>query len=326
MLDLENELLKRIVAPLSIEELAGQAASRFDLGPLESATAITSGYQDLNIKLTAGGSDYLLKVFSRHRSRENIEQQLEALALLFRRGVPVPPLVTNATEGDRIEIEGSIACVMHFFHGHDFTVTAPDESDMTALAAYLAGIHELPLVVSRFYDDWGAANLVKELELNRPALAQADLELVEEAAARYADLDWKSFKKCTIHGDLYREHILKSREGKYCIIDLGCMDHNAAVLDLAIFLAHFCLDDRLDRSRAGHIYSLVLEVYQARAPLSAAELRALPVLIAGSYASYIVATTRLIEKEGDRTSRTAGWLELARKKLARFNSWDFFYR
>jgi len=334
VLELENELLERIAAPLSIAELAGRAASRFELGPLESVTAITSGYQDLNIKLSAGGSDYVLKVFSRHRSRQNIEQQLEALSFLSRHGIPVPSLATTGpgeSPGDspgenRIEIEGSIACVMHYFHGHDFTVTGPDESDMTALAAYLAGIHELPLVVSRFYDDWGAANLEKELERNLSILSQADREMVEEAAARYAELDSNAFRKCTIHGDLYREHVLKSREGKYCIIDLGCMDYNAAVLDLAIFLAHFCLDQKLDRSRARHVYGLVLDAYQARIPLSAAELRAIPILIAGSYASYIVATTHLIEKKEDRTSRTAGWLEVARRKLTRFNSWDFFCR
>ncbi|MCA9804327.1 MAG: phosphotransferase [Cyanobacteria bacterium HKST-UBA02] len=321
MLDRENELLDRIAAPLSIDELSRQAASRFDLGALESVKAITTGYQDLNIKLTAGGCDYLLKVFSRHRSRQNIEQQIEALSFFSSHGIPVPTLVKEG-----IEIEGSIACVMSFFHGHDFTVIAPAESDMTAMAAYLARIHELPLEVSHFYDDWGAANLEKELELNRSVLSASDRELVEDAAARYAGLDLGAFRQCTIHGDLYREHVLKSPEGNYCIIDLGCMDYNAAVLDLAIFLAHFCLDEKLDRSQAAHIYKRVLEAYQVHAPLSAAELEALPILIAGSYASYIIATTHLIERKGDSTSRTAGWLELARNKLTSFNNWDFAYR
>ncbi|MBZ0189794.1 MAG: phosphotransferase, partial [Candidatus Obscuribacterales bacterium] len=276
------DLFNRISLKTTLVELVDHACVRFELGEPVDFKPVTTGYQDLNIKLHTARQAYLIKVFSKNRSLTNINDQIEVLMYLAQNNLPVPHLrVAYGKPLSIIESENGKAyvCVMDYFEGGDFTKRKPEKADIVFLAECLANLHNLPLKVSRYYDDWGAANLEAELNDKRGSLSESDLALVGPVAERLRAIDLKSFRQCTIHGDLYREHVLKNKQGDYCFIDFGCMDFNAAVLDLAIFIAHFCLDPRMSESVNRKVFSLAIETYQKTAPLSALELASLPVLI-----------------------------------------------
>ncbi len=316
------EMLSRVCLDRPLSEFISDICVRFDLHAPETFAPIQRGYQDLNVKLTtAGGRQYVIKVFSKLRTLTNIQDQVRALILLGEHGLPVPRLV-NAPDQPVAEISdasgNAYVCVMEYFDGPSLEEIPPSDSDIVFLAGCLARMHQLPLKVSRYYDDWGAANLVIEFEAKREILAAGDLSVVEDVVSRFKTIDLLRFRQCAIHGDLYRAHVLKSSRGEYCIIDFGCLDYNAAVLDLAIFIAHLCLDCDLTPDQSQRIYKLATDAYCTSGSLDGAELAALPVLIAASYGAYIIATTSLIVQKNDRSPQTQQWMSISRGKLESF--------
>jgi Ser/Thr protein kinase RdoA (MazF antagonist) len=301
----------------------------FGFRPL-ACELICAGYQDLNLKVTThDGNHYLLKVFSKTRTLENVRDQLLVLERLKEAGLPVPRLLAVSNSHESLVLIQSAtgpayACMQEFFDGTSFAGSSPLAEDISHLAGLLARMHRLDLTVLRFYDDWGAVNVVLEFEKKRHLLSGDDLDGVAEVVARHRLLDLSGFHHCAIHGDLYRSHVLKDVSGSYCLIDFGCLDFNAAVVDLAIFIAHFCLDGSEDAGQRRRIYELAIDSYAKIRPISDRERESIPVLIASSYASYLIATTSLIATQQDDSDQTRAWLAIARSKLLSFLKSDLF--
>lgn len=83
-----------------------------------------------------------------------------------------------------------------------------------------------------------------------------------------------------IHGDMQRKHVIKGVDGKYCILDFGCMAFDPKVS--------------------------VLGVYNETHHLTEAELNSLLILMKASYAAYYFKTSILID-EGDKSLETLEW-------------------
>ncbi len=317
-----GETLSRVCLGMPIPQLMQELCTKFDLGAPETFEPIQQGYQDLNVLLrTAVGRQYVIKVFSKRRTLANIRDQVQALTLLRDHAIAVPNLV-HGSDNPLIEIPGAstkaYAIVMDYFDGPSLEEIPPHDSDIVYLAGCLSRMHQLPLNVSRYYDDWGAANLAKEFEEKHSYLSANDLLLVKNVVERFKLIVLSQLHQCAIHGDLYRAHVLKNDRGEYCMIDFGCMDFNAAVLDLAIFIAHVCLDSNLPPAETRRIYHLAVNAYCMNRSITAEELSAVPILVAASYAAYIVATSSLIVANNDHTMQTQQWLATSRAKLTSF--------
>lgn len=99
------------------------------------------------------------------------------------------------------------------------------------------------------------------------------------------------------HGDLHPGNILKGSDG-YCLLDLGCMDHEQRIADLAIFLSMSCTDyENVAKTR--ELYEAALESYGKQIQLTPAERSALPVLIQANYAMFALRTAELLRDESD---------------------------
>ena len=337
-----NEVLSRVNLDLSLEELVGSTVEQFALGKASKFELIRHGYQDLNIKVSTDSGEFILKVFSKRRTLTNVEEQTRTLNFFYENGVPVPHLVPccgNPISMGEIELFGVVpsskgdayVAVLEFFKGPSFDDIKPKETDYIYLAGCLARMHRLSYRISQYYDDWGAANLVNEfeekgklLEAENPIskkelLTTEDRKTIEKIVDRMKKVNLNKFRQCVIHGDLYRSHVLKKNELNYCIIDFGCMDFNAAILDLAIFAAHFCMDGTESPREFKRIIELVEHAYRAAGgTITHAEKEVMPLLMGASYATYVIATTNLIAAKGDTSKATQGWLDLARRKLQAF--------
>lgn len=337
-----DEIMSRVNVDFSLEELVDQAVRQFDLGAVKNFELIQHGYQDLNVKVSTERGDFIIKVFSKRRTLTNVEEQTRALRFFHENGLPVPILVPCETPRGDLELFNVIfgrygdayVAVFEFFKGPSFDEIKPKDTDFVYLAGCLARMHKLSFKISRYYDDWGAANLLNEfvekgslLAVNVPGTKKAvvpaeDRKSIEKIVERMQTVDLSRFRQCVIHGDLYRSHALKKGEFDYCIIDFGCMDFNAAILDLAIFAAHFCLDGTEEPAEIRRIIELVEHSYRtAGGTITHAEKEVMPLLMGASYAAYVIATANLIVN-GDTSKQTKGWLEIALRKLRAFVAAD----
>lgn len=337
-----DEIMSRVNVDFSLEELVDQAVRQFDLGAVKNFELIQHGYQDLNVKVSTERGDFIIKVFSKRRTLTNVEEQTRALRFFHENGLPVPILVPCETPRGDLELFNVIfgrygdayVAVFEFFKGPSFDEIKPKDTDFVYLAGCLARMHKLSFKISGYYDDWGAANLLNEfvekgslLAVNVPGTKKAmvpaeDRKSIEKIVERMQMVDLSRFRQCVIHGDLYRSHALKKGEFDYCIIDFGCMDFNAAILDLAIFAAHFCLDGTEEPAEIRRIIELVEHSYRtAGGTITHAEKEVMPLLMGASYAAYVIATANLIVN-GDTSKQTKGWLEIALRKLRAFVAAD----
>lgn len=338
-----EEILARVNIDFSLAELVEQTARQFDLGAINKFELIHHGYQDLNVKVETDRGEFIIKVFSKRRTVINVEEQTRALRFFHENGLPVPNLVPCETPRGDLELFNVIygrygdACVavFEFFKGTSFDEIRPRDTDIVYLAGCLARMHKLSFKITGYYDDWGAANLLNEYVekgelLSSPApgskksvIQTEDRKSIESIVERMQKVDLSKYRQCVIHGDLYRSHALKRGEYEYCIIDFGCMDFNAAILDLAIFTAHFCLDGTEEPAEIRRVIELVEHSYRAAGgTITHAEKEVMPLLMGASYAAYVLATVNLIVAHGDNSKQTKGWLELALRKLRSYIAAD----
>lgn len=306
-----GELLKRVVADYALQEVV-----QFE--PIET------GYEELNIKLATPRGRYVVKIFSKDKKFSTIQDYIRGLIEFSNAGIPVPKLLEyrdgflyNAVGGS-----GDVyLCVMEFFEGKPFTEIEPSEDDCKELAGYLSKIHRLSFSVKLNYDSWGTEHLIEEFESKGKYLCEEDYRIVSPVVEVFRAIDFTKFRKCTVHGDLQRNNILKDPQGNYCILDLGTMTFAPAAIDLAIFLAAFCFDlHSVWKNRK--TYNLVINKYQERTALNPVELLSLPILIKATYAIYLIASNYRHVAKNDGSGQTKKWLALSRKGLEMFSQYQ----
>ena len=230
-----EEFLARVDLPCSLEDFVEHIASDYVLGTVLKWEPIKEGFEELNIKTKTTKGTYVIKIFSRQKTFRNIKDNIKGLVALRKGGIPVTKLLkanNNFLYTTKGKKGNTYACVMDFFDGRNFENTRPGDSDIKTITNYLAKIHNLRFKVNRNYDSWGTANLVKEFLDKKEYLKPEDLKLIETIVREFRKIDFSKFRKCVIHGDIQRKHILKNRQGDYCVLDLGVMDFNAAIMTI----------------------------------------------------------------------------------------------
>ncbi len=285
--------LSRVDLDIPLQSLIDFVARDFNLGKVISFDIIGIGFEDLNIKLVSTNGRYLVKVFAKRKAYfSSVSDYVKALRKFRENGVPVP-LVHKHNKGFLYEVPGNreatYLCVMDYFDGSDFSLLTPSKIDIKALIIYISRIHKVSIKIQTNYDSWGTWHLINEFEKKKGFLSAEDLELITPIIKRFQSLDFQGFTKCVIHGDLQPYNILKNKSNEYCILDLGCIDFAPAVLDLSIFIMHFCHDPNTARLNKD-LYYLAVEEYQKMNPLSQQELEAIPILVSATFAIFAIAS------------------------------------
>lgn len=313
-----QDSLSRVELPMPLDGLLNTVCNRYKLGYLINSTVINEGYEELNIKVTAIKGTYIVKVFSKGRNQAQINDYINGLISFSEHGVPVPKLVKHESGylyTIMLQDKHCTLCVLEYFEGTSFNVTAPTLDDIKKIAQYVAKIHLVPLQVNPNYDTWNAGNLTKEFASKQQVLREPDRIAIEKVLADFQLINLDNLTKSVIHGDIHRAHVLKNAQGDYCILDLGCMDFNASILDIAIYLSLFAFDLDGDTNKNHEIYRAVIDEYLKIHPLPDHEIKLLPTLVAANYAAYIIAASNLKYALEDTSLQTDQWLDFGRKGL-----------
>jgi Ser/Thr protein kinase RdoA (MazF antagonist) len=149
-------------------------------------------------------------------------------------------------------------------------------------------------------DSWSLLRLVQTFDKdsqdeNLAAVLRAVGPTVEHVRALALD-DEKIFPKALVHGDLHPFNILKGSDSQYCILDLGCMDHEQRIADLAIFLSMTCADFE-DQAETRSFFEAAVRAYEQQVSLTPSERDALPILIRANYAMFALRTAELLRDD-----------------------------
>lgn len=306
-----NDIFTRVDSVTALPQVLEQIALAYGLGAIVTSSPILTGYQDCNIDLSAANGRFIIKIFASDKTKERIDDVITGYTTLRKNGVAVPLLKTT-TDGHTLwETPGnqhaSYACVFEYFEGKPFTKTQPTDADIASLTAMLAKIHSTKHLTPHYYDTMGIVNLVSEYKLKSGALSSDELSKISPVVSHLQRIPIATFPKALIHGTPEKENVLKNANGELCLLDLGCMDYNAAIIDIATLIANFAL--YVTEEKRKHLIRLVLDTYNSTRQITPAELTALPSLIRAQYAAYIIAMTHHMRKDHDMTKQTQIWLD-----------------
>lgn len=306
-----NNFLDRISSDIPVSEIIQRTSEKFGLGTVRSSTPILTGYQEYNIDLSTSLGRFVIKIFSQEKTKQRIDDVIWGYIHLKKQGVPLPALKTTTDGNHILEFSGThqplYLCVFPFFAGKPLTHTPVMDTDLQTIARALAMIHNATQHIDRYYDTIGITELPKEFENKSAALFAEERALIAPIIASLQRIPISSFRQSIIHGSIEKENILKNADGVLCVLDLGCMDYNASVLDIATCIANMTLYG--SEEKRIHVSKLILETYQQTHPLDKKELAALPTLIRAQYAAYALEMTYHMRINHDMTKQTQTLLD-----------------
>lgn len=317
-------LIKRTNLDISFDEFLKDVESKFlSIGKIESYSPINEGYEDANIILNTLTGKYVLKIFLAERELGNINSYVKILTECKKVGVPTTEILLDFNNGLGIYEYKNVKTyyiITKFFEGNNFQNITPAIEDIRKVAEYLAKLNTLNFEVGEGYDSWGIKAFPKEYKKKKEKLTLEQDLLVKDIYEEYSKLDMSSFSKSVIHGDMQRKHVIKNGDNEYCILDFGCMTYDYKVIELATYLAWFCLQEDTWKDK-DIIYKEVLDIYNSVHHLSEEEISALPLLIMSSYSAYYMTTSVMIN-EGDTSDETLDWHNRSKKMLKLNKNWD----
>ncbi len=310
-MNIMDDFFHRIDSTLTVPQILQLVTDTFHLGVIRRHAPIFTGYQECNIDFHTSQGRFVIKIFSREKTRQRIDEVIWGYTHLKKLGVPLPRLIPNGDGHHLLVIPGekrsSYLCIFEYFEGKPLTQTPVTDADLIALTQALATIHKTPKVIGRYFDTLGIMNVPEEFEKKNDAFFTEELSLIKPVISKLQHIDIASFHHSIIHGTMEKENILKNSGGQLCLLDLGCMDYNASILDIATFIANFTL--YLTEEKRTHVIELILTTYQQSRQLSRGEIAALPTFIRAQFVAYIIGMTYHMRKDHDMSKQNQTWLD-----------------
>ncbi len=306
-----DDSFSRVGSTRTLPSILEHTAQLFALGTVVSFVPITTGYQDYNVELTTTNGKYVVKIFAADRSKQRIDDVIRAHTASAKLRLPVPGLLETADKRKLIDIPGKThpiyLCVFEYFPGKPFTRTPVTDTDLVTLTRTMSAIHRIQGVIHPYYDSLGIINLPEEFKTKKSALNSDELTAITPVVTKLGKINLSLFPRSIIHGTFEKENILKSATGEICILDFGCMDYQASILDIATFIANFTL--YVDTTKRSAIIRTILDTYEEKRPLTKDEIAALPTLIRSQFAAYAIGMSYHMRIEHDMTKQTQTWLD-----------------
>jgi Ser/Thr protein kinase RdoA (MazF antagonist) len=303
-----------------ILDLIHTVVDEYQLGDMTEAKGIEVGYEDVNFILTTTKGKFLLKILvdfmaKKPRSEEDSRRYVDTMENLRADGVPIPKLYP--VNGNYLlkqivphNTEPIWMLVMEFFEGHDFIVQPSNLEDIKVVARMLTKINSSKMVRKPMYDPWEPQFLLEEYTENVELLTSENKALIDEVLLKYKHIDLKSLPKSIIHADFMCNNILKNANNEYCLLDFGVVNYAPRIVDLAVFLAGFCLNPDKSLEYNFQAYNTGLEEYKKNIELTPLEDSLIGTMTRATYALFHIAAShdKIIEKS--KIEENDYWIKL----------------
>ncbi len=274
-------------------EALGAYLERYDIGALRSCKGIAEGVENSNFLLQTTGGRFILTLYEKRVSENDLPFFLGLLEHLAARGLTCPQPVRDRTGAALGRLAGRPAAIVTFLDGVWIRSPTPEHCD--ALGRALADLHEAGadcaltrpnnLSLAAWPGLFAAAR--DRADSVRPGLV-ADIE----AELAFLQGAWPDdLPAGVIHADLFPDNVFFLDGRLSGLIDFYFACTDAYAYDLAICLNAWCFDDagrfRVERARA------LTAGYETVRPLTSREVETLPVLARGAALRFTL--TRLVD-------------------------------
>jgi homoserine kinase type II len=279
-----------VYTDLAFDDLGAMLAG-YDIGAPKSFKGIAEGVENSNFLLQTDQGTYILTLYEKRVSAEDLPFFLDLLEHLANRGIACPQPVRARSGAQWTTLKDRPAAFLTFLDG--VSLSRPRAGHCAAAGAALAALHAAGSdfaprrANSLALPSW--RRLAKavlphadSVEGGLAKLIAAHLEALED--------DWPAdLPTGVIHADLFPDNVLFVGSRVSGLIDFyfACDDFYA--YDLAVMLNAWCFEPggRFSRAKAQSLIS----AYCRHRPLSAREIAALPMLARGAALRFLL--TRL---------------------------------
>ena len=269
----------------------GVFLAEYDVGATKSFKGIAEGVENSNFLLQTERGNYILTLYEKRVSADDLPFFLGLLEHLARRGIACPRPVCTRKGGQWMTLRNRPAALLSFLEG--VSLSRPRAGHCGAAGAALAALHD----AAADYAPRRANNfaLACWIRLAKSVLPRADIvedgvaELITSNLAALEENWPDDLPSGIIHADLFPDNVLFLDGRVSGLIDFyfACDDFYA--YDLAVMLNAWCFEPNGKFSRA-KAQSLI-SGYSRKRPISARELAALPILARGAALRFLL--TRL---------------------------------
>lgn len=316
-MSITQDLRKRINFQGEFDELLIDVCSEYSLGKFVGFEVIEMGYEDVNLKLTAGKGNYFVKIFAEKRDDSECLRLINVVKIALDNGVSHPQFLVKDTGyifRGRYEDFNIRLAVFEFIDGKTFyeLKKAPSKDELKEIIKMAASINSIDYKTADLYDSWALVNYAKELEKSRKYLAPKELKVLDSLLKEFEKVDIKSLPHSLVHGDLISPNIMKAKDRIY-FVDFSVANYYPRIVELAVLMSDVMFDPTGKNSIEKQFKNLVSE-YSKYIELSAEELKILPLFIKLAHAMHLVRATREKAK-GNKSAENEHWLTLGKKGL-----------
>ena len=294
---------KRIGLNTELENISREVCKNYDLGNFISNELITIGYEDYNYYLTTSKGKFCVKIFSKERSTEDVNNYLERIRIVANSNVSAPkPLLVNDDIMLSLNYQDNHydICVFEYINGKNYFQLQenPDNEVIKELAKQTAMINNLDINPNFIYDSWAIINFAEEYNKKREFLSSEYQEQFDKLVEEFKSIDFEQLPKAFVHGDIISTNVMLDDNKKIWIIDFAVSNYLPRIIDLAVIACNMCLDKNSKEKTYDNI-SLLISEYNRYNELTEYELEVFGILYMVANAMHILQTQYIIKTDGD---------------------------
>lgn len=294
---------KRIGLNTDLKNISLEICKRYDLGDFISNELIEIGYEDYNYYLTTPKDKYCVKIFSKTRTSEDVNNYLERIRAVANSHINSPkPLLINGDINLSLEYQQNNyeICVFEFIDGKNFfqLQESPSIDTIKELAKQTAMINNLDIKPNFIYDSWAIINFEKEYNRKREYVSPKYKEQFDTLLEELRKIDFNCLPKAFVHGDIISTNVMIDKDSKIWIIDFAVSNYLPRIIDLAVISCNICLDKNSKERTYENIF-LLLNEYNKYNKLSEYELKTFGTFYKIANAMHILQTQYIIKTDGD---------------------------
>jgi len=302
-----------VYTDVSDEELEAFISS-YAIGALTSFKGIAEGVENSNYLVHTEGGPYILTLYEKRVSPEDLPYFLALMEHLAARGISCP-LPVRDREGKALKrLAGRPAALITFLEG--LWVRRPGIEHCAGLGESLGRLHlaggDFPMTRANSLSlpGWQAlfASIGAGADKIKPGLAG-----VMEKELRHLEDRWpQDLPQGVIHADLFPDNVFFLGDRVSGLIDFYFACNDMLAYDLAVCLNAWCFESdgsfNVTKARA------LLQAYEKVRPLSKAEFDRLPALARGAAMRFLLTRTYdLLNKDANALVKTKDPNEYLRK-------------
>jgi homoserine kinase type II len=302
-----------VYTDVSDEELDAFIGS-YDIGALTSFKGIAEGVENSNYLVHTENGRYILTLYEKRVSREDLPYFLALMQHLAARGISCP-LPVRDREGRTLKtLAGRPAALITFLEG--LWVRRPAIEHCAGLGDALARFHlagsDFAMMRGNSLSLPGWQALYATIGRAADGVARG-LSGVIEKELKHLDGKWpKDLPEGVIHADLFPDNVFFLGDKVSGLIDFYFACNDMLAYDLAVCLNAWCFETdgsfNVTKARA------LLEAYEKVRPLTRAELDRLPTLARGAALRFLLTRTYdLINTDANALVKTKDPNEYLRK-------------